>query len=344
MALNDCQMIFHPGNCLNTKKPYPKQCRQCLLYCPHEAITEDMQIKKGKCTECGVCMSVCPSDGFVDKEMDSLRDYIFNKDKVILNCPQAQARGYEIACIGMLDEEAWLTLMILAQKKDIRILTGDCGKCDDRQACVVSVTSLKKINAQWPEHPQIKIEIAPSDGEDNEEEEESSAANKDTRTASGWREQGKEKVKSLLPSIVGEETYLIPRTRQWLAEALKLYPDFKIQYEAVKVDDKCTNCGVCVKICPQDALQLVQREGKIRLIYQADRCVHCKRCVEICGPQAMTLEPISFSHKLLTGKILVRESIPRYCSKCGKQIFHNIEPRLCMQCASKDPELKGILY
>lgn len=351
MVINNSQIIFHPGNCLNIKKSYPRECRQCLQYCPHDAITEEKDIKADRCTECGICMSVCPSDGFVDRDMDKLKDYLFDSDSIVLNCPQAEPCGYEISCLGMLDKDAWTVLMLLSDVKSVRILTGDCGQCDDRQACAVSVAFFKDVLNKWKGNHQVKIEILPDKGKRESAESSNDFPNsqKDKNISRrsaiiGLREQGREKVKSLLPSIIAEETYNIPRTRQWLADALKIFPEKKIPFDALKADDKCTNCGVCTKVCPQDALQLVQKEGKIRLIYQAAKCVHCRRCVDICGPQALRFEPIPLSYKLLTGKILLREAVPRYCSKCGKQIFHNNEPRLCIACASKDPNLKGILY
>lgn len=344
---NKKQVIFHPGNCLNTKKPYPKQCRLCFQYCPHEAISEEMEIQVNRCTECGVCMAVCPSDGFVDRDIDNLKEYLFENETIILNCPAAKPLGYEIGCLGMLDRDAWLSLMIMAESKAVRVVTGDCGQCDDKQACSISVAFFKEIYNNWQDDLGLKIEIIPDQSNNTREVEENKANLETKETAKrskGIRQLGKDKVKNFLPSIIAEETYPIPRTRQWLLELLKESPTKKVPSKALKIDEKCTNCGVCAKICPQEALQLVQKEGKIRLIYEAAKCVHCNRCVEICGPQAMRFEEKNMSYKLLTGKILIRESEPRYCDKCGKQIFHNIEPGLCMSCAAKDPDLKGILY
>ena len=363
MILDKCSIIFHAGNCLNVKMPYPKQCRDCLLNCPHDAISEKMEIDNKKCTECGACMSVCPSDGFVDKKIDDLRDYLFNSEEIVLNCPQAKSLGYEISCIGMLDKDAWIVLMLLAEQKKVSILTGDCGKCDDRQACVISVSKIKEIKNEWPDHPKINIQVMP-DLDDREKvptvndlgkvvdhckeygkgkgEEDKEFSRREAFL--GLRKNGKEKVKSFLPSIVAEEIYPITKTRQWLSDVLKNSPDKKIPFKALKANDKCTNCGVCAKICPQKALSLVQKDGKIRLIYEALKCVQCNRCVDICGPEALKFDVIPLSYKFFTGKILLRESVPRYCSKCGRQIFHNAEPRLCMACAAKDPSLKGKLY
>ena len=290
-------------------------------------------------------MSVCPSDGFVDKDMDNLGEYLLSSDHIVLNCPLAEPQGYEISCLGMLDKDAWTTMMIVAGHREVKILTGDCGTCDDRQACALSVDFFKEVHQVWLDHAPIKIEIAPSKA-GSEFVEPTSKSNTnlmDTKNTS-FREKGKKKIKELFPDILAEEAYTLPKTRQWLSAVLTLNQDLKIPYKTIQVNDKCTSCGVCSKICPQDALHQVQKEDKILLIYEPSKCVQCARCVEICGPEAMELEYKELSNKYITGKILLCTTTPRHCTQCGKQIFHNIEPRLCMACASKDHSLKGILY
>lgn len=357
MALNSRQVLFHPGNCLNKKKPYPKECRLCIQFCPHSAINDKKDIAIDKCTECGICMTVCPSDGFVDRDMNNFGHYLFNSEKIILHCPLAEPVGYEIACLGMLDRDVWTTMLLLGDSKEVKILTGDCGQCDDRQACAISVAYLKEILPAWPDHPPLKIEVLPLlEALDEEMEDESKRSKKeakkekkqksveDIRGNTSLREQGKAKLRSFLPALEAEETYDTPKARLWLAEALEKNPEKKVPYKTIKANDNCTSCAVCTKICPQGALQMDQKDGKHRLIYEPLKCVQCSRCVEICGPKALRFELIDFSYRLLSGKILLNEDFARFCTQCGKQIFHNLEPQLCMPCAAKDPSLKGILY
>ncbi|MGI6449301.1 MAG: 4Fe-4S dicluster domain-containing protein [Desulfitobacteriia bacterium] len=345
MVFSPKQILFHPGNCLNLKKPYPRECRQCLIFCPHEALSENKNIIHDKCTECGLCMAVCPSDGLVDRDMPRLGRYLFESERIVLNCPLAEPSGYEIACLGMLDRDAWTTLILLAEGKEVRILTGDCGQCDDRAACVVSVAVFKELLQVLPEHPALKIEILPA-GKGSPEllANTNNRDKKPTERRISLRQQGKEKLKAILPGLEAEETYATPKTREWLAQALSFNPEKKIPFKAVKASDDCTGCGVCAKICPQGALSQEQKQGKIRLIYEPLKCVQCARCIDICGPKALSFEYINFSSKYLRGKILIIETMARSCLKCGKQIFHKNEPQLCMACAAKDPGLKGILY
>lgn len=344
MSAFTSQIIFHPGNCINAKKPFAAVCRQCVQMCPHDAINEKKDISKAKCTECGVCMAVCPSDGFVDRTMDDLKEHLFGADSVTLNCPAAQPGTYEISCLGMFDRDAWSTLILLSEHKELRLLTGDCASCQDLQACAISVGTLKDLLRSWTSPNNIKIEIMPWDGRTTQAIDGSTP--EAPQSLGELREKKKlaKKLKTIVPALIADETYTITRTRSWLMEALEGKPERKIPFQALKIDDKCTACGVCARVCPQEALTHIQDNGTDRFVYQPGLCCHCLRCIKICGPKALTMTEMELDTRFLHGKVLLREIVPRFCSSCGHRIFHQLEPGLCIICARKDPELKGILY
>ncbi|HEY8909981.1 MAG TPA: 4Fe-4S binding protein [Desulfosporosinus sp.] len=348
-----CQMVYHNGNCLNTKKPFAHACRLCIESCPHQAISEYRLLEDKNCTECGACMAVCPSDGFVDRAMDKLHDYLLEGKEIVLNCPQAVPFGFEISCLGILDRDGWMTLMLLAKEKSVTIITGVCAECEDRQACAASVQVFKQVHTDWPEHAPIHIQVRPDEGYNAEPETPSSSKSMGRREAiTDWRERSREKVEQWLPSLASDETYAMPKSRQWLIEVLGKTLEEKVPFRALSVADSCTSCGVCVAICPQGALQKREemdpgpedpvKEDKIislRLILEPQKCVQCRRCVEICRPQALSFSTKPLSHRLLTGKILIHEGSPKYCNRCGKRIFDNEE--LCLACSTSDPGGRG---
>ena len=67
--------------------------------------------------------------------------------------------------------------------------------------------------------------------------------------------------------------------------------------------DKCTACGVCVDVCPMDALSFV--DG--RLILDEDMCLGCGVCVRNCAFEALTLiekktrmiTPVNGAHRVV---------------------------------------------
>lgn len=55
-----------------------------------------------------------------------------------------------------------------------------------------------------------------------------------------------------------------------------------------KIDvDECTGCGLCVDICEQDALDLVD---DIASMVDPDACIGCGDCEEECPTEAITME------------------------------------------------------
>ena len=297
-----CQMVYHNGNCLNTKKTFVRTCNLCVEICPHEAISEFRQLDAGRCTECGACMAVCPSDGFVDQSLDQLHDYLFSAEKeLVLNCPQAVPQGFEISCLGMLNRDAWLVLLLLAERKPVSIITGKCGECPDCPACALSVRTFKRIHEDWADHAPIRILVRPDQGEnpasdgiktaesdsgkttgsDNSKKPESNSGKKDgwgsggrplSRPGSSLRKAGWKLVTKWLPGLTETESYLLPKYRQWLLEALESNQEndqessqennqeSRVPFLALTAQGICTGCGICETACPQGAVQL--REEK----------------------------------------------------------------------------------
>lgn len=63
----------------------------------------------------------------------------------------------------------------------------------------------------------------------------------------------------------------------------------RLHSEPIDVPIFCIQCGLCVNVCPVNALSRDPKTGAI--IVNNDKCVKCKRCLQVCPYGAIILDP-----------------------------------------------------
>ena len=82
---------------------------------------------------------------------------------------------------------------------------------------------------------------------------------------------------------------------------VEIPPDYrgKISYDR----DKCVGCGICVKVCPAKAIELVpdekavifhEKEGArlaapMKIKIYVSRCLFCSQCVDVCPRKCLSM-------------------------------------------------------
>ncbi len=75
------------------------------------------------------------------------------------------------------------------------------------------------------------------------------------------------------------------------AKALDYLAKHKVRVEELKNyvrrdGKKCTDCGMCVSICPVKAYEMDRSDYHV--IFHLERCVACGRCLDACPPGALS--------------------------------------------------------
>jgi ferredoxin len=58
-----------------------------------------------------------------------------------------------------------------------------------------------------------------------------------------------------------------------------------LSQDVVRNESKCTDCGVCIPVCPTEALVVDKDTRKVK--FENKKCIACELCVKICPPRAM---------------------------------------------------------
>lgn len=52
-------------------------------------------------------------------------------------------------------------------------------------------------------------------------------------------------------------------------------------------EEKCTNCGTCVEVCP---VEVFKKGEKVAIVEKPEECIGCRACEAQCPESAITVE------------------------------------------------------
>ena len=103
------------------------------------------------------------------------------------------------------------------------------------------------------------------------------------------------------------------------------------------IDESCTNCQICYRICPTGALS---SNAKFSLInFDAMLCVKCHLCHDVCEPDAIHLQS-GFEVKEFfesTQRTLATFDVRR-CNECASYFTYTGGELTCPRCAVEEEE------
>ncbi len=73
---------------------------------------------------------------------------------------------------------------------------------------------------------------------------------------------------------------------KWCCNPESIHPKPELAYDLKKCIGE-SECGLCLKECPESALYVLASDGKVRVNW--DLCTNCGKCPPVCPPQALYL-------------------------------------------------------
>jgi ferredoxin len=126
--------------------------------------------------------------------------------------------------------------------------------------------------------------------------------------------------------------------RAGVPDVFEILPEEDVSFVSQKyIDENCTNCQICYRICPTGALS---SNGRFSLIhFDAMLCVKCRLCHDACEPDAIHLQK-GFEVKEFfepTQRTLATFDIKR-CNECGNSFTYTGGEQTCPRCLVEEEE------
>lgn len=351
MSLN-----FDPSSCVRATSKF-SGCTKCVDICPVstiEIVDNIPAFTPSACIECGGCVGSCPTESFSLSDFSAIHFFFeaLEKKEHQFACKTA------LPCLSVLSVEH---LIALALGSDEPIIL-DAKAC----ACGGESTLLNdKIEANIEEANFIlssfSLKQIVIDSLINIEEKEDEEQVRDRRSFLSLKGAVKSK-QDFDQAVEAEELKAfeldsdviarikdkkIPDKRKLLFSLLKreerpenyeVLAQEDISFTSQKfVDESCTNCQICYRICPTGALS---SDNKFSVInFDAMMCVKCHLCHDVCEPNAIQLQP-GFEMKEFfepTQRTLAKFDIQR-CNECGNYFTYTGGVKECFRCKIEEDE------
>ena len=346
---------FNPGSCIN-RRQRRYTCTVCSGLCPYGVFSlragDSVQWKK--CVDCGLCAALCPSRCFLPSASGqrALTEGVNLSAPVAFACrEEASAGGQHVRCLASVP---WEYLAYLALQTELVLYTGSCSGCAHSDWAEQVERQLAALRAFLGEERWSRQVHPVTDGRfDLPEPEEPDTQLSRRALFSGLKKRAEKglyraAVKRLPVLVDGDADGM--QYRRILARAVQEEQKLPHPDEASKPEGKapdygvqlprfnaaCFGCGICEKLCPHQALEIVPESDGRRLICITPwKCTGCALCGQVC-PHGGISEMHTVRVPRLTQLALVRvNSLP--CERCGTAIPPGSNPPLCPACAAKRP-------
>ncbi len=357
-------------DCLN-RRHRSCNCTLCLA-CPTAAIRLNggrPMLDDSRCVECGLCLSICPTDVYRSEQMGDSAIVGLGQHwgEVELGCQRrtaltttrTTANGLaRLPCLARLSPE--LLVGIAAQHSRVWLDDSLCGACPigtAHSSILNAVRIAKELLQAWGRSERVHL-YTESEGKLSDVP--APFPNSPTSGAPVSRRSflslltlnAGQALTSLaaskLPADSPPEPRLSPRVatlKQALARLGAPQSDVSSPRMAtLEIDDRCTACGLCAKVCPTHAIEFQAQGEHFSLTFNPADCLglDCKLCDWICAPRAITLRPgLSRAALAMDFGQVVHDGPLARCARCHLPFAARGAETLCPFCRAEENRSAG---
>lgn len=318
---------LEPKRCINSKQGKVR-CNACVEICPGGALQlpEKGKADWDKCLSCGLCTAVCPSGalGFTDYRQRKAWQ-MMNDDRPvhILACQQAATDADSKA--WCLSSFTWELIAGVALGSRVELVRGDCENCPRKEKLPCFDMALERVKLFLGEE-RFEEQVAVRGAGESAKREVSRRELFGTFIP-GARKKPKNAEEA--PESFGEDGQAL---RLMLARRMEKLPDQeeKFGWEAPNFTDKCWACGICAKICPNDALKAKEKDGVWRMVCSPVLCTSCGVCEVVCMDGGMDgMKAVRMAAKK---RRVVHKTQAGICPQCGAAVKPDSGHEVCLRC------------
>lgn len=357
------KLHFEVSSCVRAASKF-SDCTKCVDACPESIQLLDNlpTFQNSTGVEAAAAIGVCPTESFSLSDF-SLTEFFFTflESKIRLISPKIN-----IPCISILSIEHLVSLALNSEES----ITLDLSVYDENSELfkhiknqiseanfILSNISLKKL--------ETNVDIDLVENEDESEDND----NLDEEVSSRRSFLGNASIKGIVKhkmsfdeAVEAEElkafkldaitvakikTKHIPDKRKILLTSLKrvdkpesyeLLAQEDVSFVSQKyVDDSCTNCQMCYRICPSGALT---SNNKFEVInFDSMLCLKCHLCHDVCDPDSIHIQNGFELKEFFEPKtrLLAKFDVKR-CNECGNNFTYTGGEETCPRCLVEEEE------
>lgn len=315
-------------SCTSCKSRDASTCTRCVNVCPKGAITVDdgaIEIDD-TCIKCGLCVSVCPSEAYHTREINTVKLYdriagaAASHETAYVTCTRALGRlprenEVVLPCVGAVPSETWFALMTRFPNIAVYLPLGICDRCrtttGEQTYCdmisraetwagfgldlVVDEADLTcEVRRSWQRKEFVENIMKSGERLVSRTNPVLTAARRVRGLLDAHKRQ-MDQVQHALDKAVGvtnakNRRRVLTDRRKQVMGALQKHPELAGNidlYRPVCDMGLCTLCGKCEDVCPVHCIQ-ISEDG--RWSVEPEFCVQCGACEHVCPTGAIEYE------------------------------------------------------